>query len=556
MKKILLYFIIISFTLSGCRDWLDINRDPNNAEIDKVSLDILLPASQVRIAALLNNSSDQTFLAHHLTKSGSVGGTYNFLTGRIQPQNTNTFWEELYTVNASLTLIKDKAIEYDVKSYEGIARTLMVHNYQRLVDMFGNIPYSEAMQGKDKYQPKYDDAKTVYDNLLTDIDDAIACLTAAKSADQAELSRVNRLQAVDVMASGNMDKWIRFANSLKLRLLMRISDVDNSARTQIAAIADKCLGWNEIMDCNPGYRKENAKMRPWSISFGWNHLDQERDGHTFYRPTRDFIDMLRENNDPRLRVYAQPRLTLTDDPDGYADYATPGLATEPYIGVPYGQQNPPENPYTSSIGIGTLFLSTTLDPTASSPIMGGFEVYFFLAEAALEGYIPGGDAVAKSHYEDGVKGVFKYYEVPLRGDIEMPGYPESYSGMLAPVTGTAEAAAADYLSQVGNTFCNWGAMTTKDQKLAAIASQKWISLFGVNPVEAWSEHRRLDLPELGSSRQAQYLYNISILPYPQTEINLNYDNFKPHGDGRSVTEDLLFWDRVNPLAPRVAEYLD
>ena len=561
MKKILLYFIIVSLALSGCKNWLDINYSPNDTLASNVTIDFVLPATQSRIAALLNSSNNslynQSFLAHHLTKSGSVGGTYNFLTGLLQPQDANYSWQELYSNNANLVLVKEKALELNSKAYEGVARALLVHNFQNLVDMFGNVPYSEALLGRDPYQPKYDKAEDIYANLLTEIDLAIACFVDAKSAEQQDISRFNNFASVDVMAGGNIDKWNRFAHSLKLRLLIRVSGVQNVA-SQIEAIKDKCLAWNEVMECNPGYRKESNKMKHWSFYLGWNHLNQEQNGHTYYRPTRDFVDMLRDNNDPRLRVYVQPRRTLTNDPDGLADYAASGLETEPYIGIPYGQQNPPENTHTGAIGPGILFLSTEIDPTTNAPIMGGFEVSFYLAEAALKGYVSGGDAAAKSYYEQGVTGVFKYLEVPLKGDgiVKVPpGYPSGYAGTLPAITGSAEDAAAAYLSQPGNTFCNWDLMNTDNQKLNAIASQKWISLFGVSSIEAWSEFRRLDLPELGSSRQAQVLYNISILPYPQTEINLNYDNYISNVTGRTVTETLLFWDVVNPQAPKVPEYL-
>jgi hypothetical protein len=555
MKKILFYFIIAGFLLSGCRDWLDINRDPNNAEIDIIPMEVLLPATQTRIADILNNSSNQGFLSHHLTKSGSVGGTFNYLTGRLQPQDGDGFWQQLYTVNTNLGLIKNKAVELGIKSYEGIAVTLMTHNFQRLVDMYGNIPYTEALGGKDLYQPVYDDAKTIYTNLLADIDHAIACFTAAQTADQVQLSTTNRIATYDVMAKGDMAKWIRFAHSLRLRILMRISDGGNY-NAEITASVGKGLAYNELMECNPGYQAVAGKMKPWSTNFGWNQLNASVNGQSYYRPTRDLIDMLRDNNDPRLRVYAQPRLTIGEDDKGFADYTTAGLLNEYYIGIPFGQQNPPENMFTCSIGIGSLYLKPTRDPTTNSPILGGFETSFLLAEAALKGYIPGGDAEAQKQYENGVKGVFAYLNEPLRGAIETPGYPTSYAGMRPPITGTAEAAATTYLSQAGNTFCNWSEMTTNAQKLNAIASQKWISLFGVNPIEAWSEFRRLDLPELGSSTQSQELYNIAILPYPQTEINLNLDNYLPNGEGRDVYKTLVFWDKINPLAPRVKEYIN
>ena len=266
--------------------------------------------------------------------------------------------------------------------------------------------------------------------------------------------------------------------------------------------------------------------------------------------------MLRVNNDPRLRVYVTPRLTIGEDPDKRADYAKWGVADEYYVGIPYGQQDPPLDPRTASIGLGILALSGSMNtgPVSNAPIMGGFEVQFFLAEAALSGIIGGGDAAAQAYYEAGVKGVFKYLEPALKDNYAFVGYPATYPGTKPPISGSADEAAIAYLTQ-NNAFCNWTLMVGNEQKMEAIASQKWISLFGINPCEAWCEFRRLDLPSLGASVQAQETKNISILLYPQTEFNLNGGHATSVDINRVVTSTLLFWDKANPTVPREADYL-
>jgi len=556
MKRILFCIILASLTFVGCKDWLDINYDPNNATVNVVSIGLYLPDCQTSIAALLNNSSTQYQLSHHTTKGGGVGGGFPFLNGLLQTQNSSGFWQDLYRISANLVIIRDKAQELNSKSYEGIAQTLLVHNFNRLVDMFGDIPYTEAILGAELYQPVYDKAQDVYAALLSDIDKAIANLTAAKSGEQQQISTLHELSKFDVMAKGDIDKWIRFANSLKLRMLMRISGVQ-SVNSQVAAIANSCLNPNEMMFANPGYLKLSGKMNPFYVNFGWNQNDAVASGHGFYRPTRCFVDMLRINNDPRLRVYVEPRLNLGADDSGRADYEKWGLLDERYIGIPYGQVDPPLDPRTTAIGLGILGLSDNMNvaPVSNAPIMGGFEVQFFLAEAALTGIISGGDAAAQAYYEAGVKGVFNYLDVPLRASFTPgAGVIGQYAFVRPPISGTALQAATEYLTQ-NNAFCNWDLMTTQAQKLEAIASQKWISLFGVNPIEAWNEFRRLDLPPLGSSIQGQQRRNISILLYPQTEFNYNAINVEKVDPDRDVYTTLLFWDKVNPIVPVVPDYL-
>jgi len=558
MKRILFCIILSGFTLVGCKDWLDINYSPNNATVDNVPFQLFLPQTMTRTAARQINNSDMFFLSHHLTKSGSVGGAFNFLTGLIQAQDGNGWWQDYYQINSNLKLILEKAIEREIKSFEGIAMTLMAYNFHKLVDLYGNIPYTEALMGAVLYQPAYDKAEDVYANLLTEIDKAIATLNAAKSTEQIAKSNAVQLNTNDIMAKGDIDKWIRFAHSIKLRMLMRLSGVQN-VNSQVAAIMNNCLRYDEVMFCNPGYQKESGKMNPFYSTFGYNQTDSELQAHQFYRPTRDFVDMLRDNKDPRLRVYIQPRQVIGADPQKMADYAKWGLLDEYYIGIPYGQQNPPENAYTTAICIGILGLSSsmTTGPVSNAPVLAGFETQFFLAEAALKGIIPGGDAAAKTYYETGVKGVFRYLDVPLRATFTFPGYPATYPGTKPPITGTWEQAANEYLAQ-NNPFCNWSLMTTTAQKMEAIATQKWISLFGVDAIESWNEFRRLDLPLLGAALMGQEPKNISTLHYPQTETNLNEVNVNAAGAQdrtNNVYNYRMFWDKENPIVGRVSNYL-
>ena len=129
-------------------------------------------------------------------------------------------------------------------------------------------------------------------------------------------------------------------------------------------------------------------------------------------------------------------------------------------------------------------------------------------------------------------------------------------GMADPISGSAEQEARNYLSQ-NSDFMNWTRMSDNNAKLNAICTQKWLAFMGYNPLEAWFEHRRTDLPELPSSCWSGVVNpnpNICLLPYPQTERNLNMDNIPSSEVNRDIFSTLVFWDLENPVVPQTAVY--
>lgn len=287
-------------------------------------------------------------------------------------------------------------------------------------------------------------------------------------------------------------------------------------------------------------------------------------------PTSDLVDMLRDHNDPRLRVYIDPRITLGDDVEsGFAIYSRFGLENEYYVGIPYGQASPPREWYTSTTGTGLLAggADKSSGRLRSSTFIAGSEVGFLLAEAALKGFIPGGETQAKQYYEEAVTSAFKRHEAAMQEPTEnYSSYVnEPMVGMKDPIPGTAEQAAREYLSQ-NDDFCNWDLMqgnkqirpgfvlgSKEEHQLYAICAQRWLAFVGYNPLEAWIELRRTDYPYLECSNQFSVYKNISRLPYPQTERDLNAENVmaEPEVD---IFESTVFWDLYNPQRDRAELY--
>lgn len=554
MKKILIYTVaaLTAVGLSGCKEWLDVNHDPNNATPDRLTEAIMLPAQQY---AMLNNMTNSTYawcLSHFLTKSGDFSGSYTFLSGQVMPQNLDSWWETYYYMNWNLKTMYDLAVTNEEPVYQAISEILQVINYQRMVDIWGDIPYSEACDPDNYTNPKYDDAQTIYADLIT------RAHAAAQTLEQADEAPVD-LASADIICSGDLKLWTKLAYSVELRLLMRVSGVQ-SVGDQISAIYQKCLSPEENIDTKTFYIAETDKMNIFFESYGWDKNLSPSTNLRQYCPTSVLVDMLRDNNDPRLRVYADPRELLGNDEENGISYPS-NLATERYIGIPFGQQNPAQLEYASTTGRGILAGGSDLTAgmTRPSTFMAGAEIGFLLAEAALEGWIPGGDPAAKDYYERSVISAFKRHEAAMQEDSENFmdwRNTKTLVGMREPITGTAEQEARVYLAQ-NSSFMNWDRMSSKDEKMNAICSQKWLAFMGYNPMEAWFEQRRTDKPQLPSSCWSGVLnpdHNISLLPYPQTERNLNMSNIPEASRDRNIFTTTVFWDKENPVVPQTSLY--
>ena len=402
--------------------------------------------------------------------------------------------------------------------------------------------------------PKYDKAEDIYADLIARADAAAKLLESAQSG----YGNLTELESVDIMCHGDLAQWTRLAYTIEFRLLMRVSAVQD-VTSQLTAIYQKCLSIDENVEANPGYLPETGKMQILYENYGWDKNGGRNTNHRQFMPTSDLVDMLRDHNDPRLRVYADPRRELGDDKDGNANYSNHGLANEYYVGIPYGQANPAGEEYCTTTGTGLLAGSSDKNNgrVRSSTFIAGSEIGFLLAEAALNGYIPGGEAAAKDYYERSVISAFKRHEAAMQDPTEnftnYVGGP--MTGMKDPITGSAEEAARAYLDQ-NDDFCNWDLMADYNAKLNAICTQRWLAFVGYNPLEAWFEHRRTDMPTLESSNQSPVTKNYCRLPYPQTERNLNYTNLaEVNPDAIDVFESNLFWDTEKPTVLRAELYL-
>jgi len=342
-----------------------------------------------------------------------------------------------------------------------IWRVFVVH---RLTDFFGDVPYSEAFVGNPT--PTYDRQEDIYRDLFNELEEAVQ---------QLDESLLDRFGEADVLYQDDIGNWRRFANSLRLRLAMRVSLVDPGLAQQEAQAAVGGPGGvissiDEAATLEPsGTSRTESNPLATVMSF--------RDS----RVSLTLEEYLRDFNDPRLETYIAP--AVGDDFDGRSGYPNGLSATQIQ-----------ELDAANSTSIAGEVFQRSSNPIS---VMSHAEVRFLQAEAALRGFISGDPA---AFYEQGVRSAMQRYDIP-----------------------TADVDA--FLSQPGVA---WDAGASDEVKLEQIIRQKWLALFGRSGFEAWAEYRRTGYPRLQDIRNPGGGTTGGIVPrrapYPQDEDFVNGEN--------------------------------
>lgn len=447
MKKQLFYIHIITgialaTTMGACtKDFEKINTPPTSV----VSVD-----PGLLFARILRDGTFQESGELPDTKMGSW--VQHWAGGPVVPVSRyfegpeDLIWSQHYVLLRNIIRIKEElaGIENDPagRSKWAIAELYEVYLYQRLTDLFGDIPFSEVTTSDAAINrtPKFDKQEDIYPLLIQRVDAALAKLT---TGDQS-------YGTADFFYNGNIDKWKKFGNSLKLRLGLRIryANATLAQQTVQAAMTSSIglLGSNADNAAVPTYNNAQAEnYNPILRQFVTGSADLRYLANTL-------VDKLKSYNDPRLPLLAQP-VTIS----GNQVYQGIGVA------LTDNQLSQLIRANYSTASRNTYF-SQTFTPIPSYALTYS-DICFYKAEAALLGWGAGsGDAY--NFFYEGVKAAFA----------------------LAPYN--LSTVPADYV----NTVLSFDGLTDA-QKMEKIATQKWIHLFGRN-MEAFAEWRRTGYPTL------------------------------------------------------------
>ncbi len=478
-KRVLLIVIGITCLGYACtNDFDEINANPNTPE--QVSPRFLL--SNVIWVSADRNTYEQGFrLSNYLAQ---FAASVEFERVDRYEMGTNAdYWNTIFGLLTDIQSMKE--VEGTNEAYAAVGDIMRCHLYSQLTDLWGDVPYSETLLANTgEFTPRYDDQESIY----TGSEGILAVLEAAVNTLNSTATTVQG----DMMFDGDLDQWARFANSLRVRYLLRISNrLTDFSTLQTLVDEDQLMRSN---DDNAVIPYLSAAPNQWPMSQAAQGLYQE------HRMTQTVDSVLSKWNDPRVAVLYRPTQQSVNE------------GTPAYRGLANGQSR--ETISTRAIELNDISLFGTrfrdVPDGADAQLMQYAELQFALAEAAQRGYISGD---ARAYYERGIAASFDYYGVALPGD---------------------------YLAQ---TAVAWS--DNPDANLTNILTQKWLSLINVGH-EAWFNVRRTGVPRLtpGPDNLNDGRYPVRYL-YPESEQATNSENYRAAAEriGGDNINSLNWWEQ-------------
>jgi hypothetical protein len=460
MKKIIYTIAIFAFTFASCtKDFEDINTNPNAP----VSVQPNLLLRQV-IYDFGENMSFEGFVAGDLLAQHRTALDFNLFDRHDlkSPQLGGNPWPIFFTnLRDNEIILKQARATPAFAVYEGPALILKAYMAAGLTDLFGDVPYFEAFNGIDgTVTPLYDLQEDIYQNengILDNIDKGIAAINAYSGSIPLE---------GDILYNGDLDAWVKFANSLKIKYLIRISGkIDVSA--QLQAIFN-----------NGNYIKNNTENAVFDFTNSEPNsfrLAQLRVGDFNNFVLSETMDEILTNlNDERIGTFFRPFSNSTSNE---------------FNGLINGIDASSTSIALSNFSLsGKIFREDT--STLDANFITAWETSFLLAEAAEKGLITSN---AETLYNSGVTQAFEYWNTNL---------------------------SSSYL--LGNANYNANGTSPLEQ----IITQKWIASV-INSYEGWIEYRRTGFPALKNVSASLNNGNIPVrMPYPAEAASLNSENYK------------------------------
>ena len=460
--KILSVFAALT-AITACGDLTSINQNPNGP-VDVPPPSILGNVIQT-IVGNVNGVNSLNIRGGGLWVQYYSEIQYRDEDKYIVRSGTSGGWN-LY--NGALEDIQRMIIKGDASNtlnWSAVGRILKSYTFSVMTDAMGDLPYSQALKGDTVLAPAYDTQQAIYNGLFADLAQANSDIDVAPGA--------VGFATGDLMYGGDMAKWQRFANSLRLRLAMHLTVAD-PAKAQSEAAAAFAAG---VFTDN----SDNAELMYLATSPNRNPIYNDARGRDDYGMSKTYVDSLTSWADPRLPVFAQINPANTG-----------------FQGLPNGLNDGEGTPIVNISRFGAFWRET---PNAPMELLSYSEVLFLEAEAAERGWIPGGTAAAANYYTQAITASMEQYGVAA-SDIT------TYLGQAKVGYDAAGATLAGHLQQ--------------------IAYQKWTSMF-MQGMESWTEVRRTRIPLLVPGPRAVFGAGVAgqipeRLPYDDNEAVLNAAN--------------------------------
>lgn len=537
-------FIALSLTLmimnNGCtKNFEELNTPPNLVTEDLVNVDLIL--TRVQYLSIVgetphgdgtigNYCGYSTSCANRPFQSGDNPGVWNSAYGSY-----------LNNLSEIIRLTKD---DPDLVNKTAIARIMKVWAFAKVTDTYGDIPYFESCLPQDQavYRPRYDEQKSIYEDFFKELKEAAAQLDANKES----------YGGADLIYSGDVVKWKKLANSLRLRLALRVRYADAAMAT---------ANMSDLTEADLITSRDDDAYIYTSTDFTQNQnsryntiVDRQGVGETgCHNIGKTMLDILVGTGDPhnpidpRIGVYCDTAkatwIAQYDTAFGYRGHAVLGYS-------------PVENKYSYGGRSCSEWNASLYVPVIERPVFRCSETYFALAEAALFG-IKGAPAEANAYYQKGVDKAIEWAQV-FYNDCE-PQWYETVQ-IMDDSTWTVDEfnAYMDYKKITQDKIDAFHASPIytlagdNEQQLEQIMNQKIVALWPLE-YQGWAEWRRTGYPRVLVGPDSDHLMGVSPrrMMWPNNEQSVNSDSYAEalsrlnHDDNELAK---VWWD-ANPDAP-------
>jgi len=462
-----LYAIVLAFTVVGCHDLDQLNEDPNRIK----QADPYLLLTNIEKTAFSLQNIDKEYAARMIIQTDGESTYQYFKWGSA---GFGRYSDLLQTKK-----MMDEATRTGKEEYIAIGHFLKAHLFYELTMTFGDIPFSEALDGEGKIQfPKYDNQEAVFVGILEELDKASQTL------------KLDGTLKGDVIYNGNLQRWSKLIESYKLKVLMTLSKKQKVGNIEIAKRFNEVYQKGILMESNA----DNGQLTFFDQAGSrYPQFNSSSYGSSMYMSST-FINLLKELKDPRLFVFAQRTASALEK----------GLAENDFSGYNGGDPTVPyaENEkLVQSKNISKVRSRYYQDPTTeTNTILSYAELQFILAEAAARGWIA---ANAEEFYLKGIKGNFEYYGQYAKGLTQY----------------FSTASYQDYVAQSTVRYKS-GDLNTQ---LKQILTQKYLIMFHQAGMTIYFDHLRTGYPEFkvqqGVTAPTRWLY-------PSSEYNRNQANLQ------------------------------
>ncbi len=517
MRLINLYIVLAIFLVGfGCTDdFEEINTDPLALTADKVDASLIgLAFAQTEYRSMYGGGGyqiSQNLFADMYCQYFAVTHP-NFPSDRYTQVGrwSNSAWRTFWGNAApNIKFSEDFTAENGLAVQNAAAKVWKVQAFHRITDFWGPIPYSQF--GNGELSVPYDQQEDIYRSFFVTLDEAVAVLKANPNG--------SVYGSNDLIYNGDASKWLTFANSLRLRLALRVRFADPALGRAEAekAVADGVMTSND----------DNAKVKTTANSF--NPLNQITAWGEFRMSTL-MESILKGYDDPRISAYFAPAIDGDSDGDG-----------NPYEGLRNGQSQVQltDSKNANHSDLADYFRPVNQPNNPPIPVMRAGEIYLLRAEGALLGWNMGG--TAQELYEQGIR--MSIQEWGAADDATIDAYIQSPN---IPVDASPESPA---VSDIPVAFDAGG---SEERQLEQIITQKWLALYP-DGWEAWTELRRTGYPRQYSRLNSENL-DVGVdeimrrLVYESSEFDSNREAVEaaiasPEIGGQDKNSTRLWWDK-------------